>query len=74
MDVPFLISDHNGASFFHSPFTSSLSLFSLGTFDLSNLDDDDVMFITRLVTPTPPEEGLLNVHPLEEGLHISNQN
>jgi hypothetical protein len=39
---------------------------------MSNLDDDDVMFFREFVTP--PKEGLHNVHPLKEGLHIVKSN
>jgi hypothetical protein len=67
LDVPFLINDHNGVSSFHGHFTSSPPLFFPSTFDLSNLDYDDVMFFKQSITPL--EEGLLNVHPLEEGHH-----
>ncbi len=67
MDVPLLIDDQNGAFFSHSPLTSSLPLFSFGTFDLTNLDNDDVMFFRESVTPL--EEGLPNAHLLEKGLH-----
>ncbi len=68
MDVPLLIGDHNDVSSFHGPFTSPPPQFSLGTLDPSNLDDDDVMFFKKCVTPL--EEGLLNVHPPKEGLNI----
>jgi len=53
---------------FQGRLTSSPPLFSLGIFDPSNLDDDDVMFFKESITPL--EEGLPNVHPLEEGLNI----
>lgn len=59
MDVPFLIGDQNGVSSSHGAFISSLPLFSPGTFDSSNLDDDDVMFLKEFFSP--PEEGLPNV-------------
>ncbi len=67
MDVPLLIGDYNGAFFSHNPFTSSFPLFSFGTFDLINLDNDDVMFFRKSVTPL--EEGWPNAHLLEKGLH-----
>jgi hypothetical protein len=47
MDVPFLISHHNGVSSIHGHFTSSPPLFSPSTFDASNLDDDDVVMFFR---------------------------
>jgi hypothetical protein len=68
MDVPLLIGDHNDVFSFHGPLTSSPPLFSLGNFDPSNLNDDDVMFFKEFVTPL--EKGLPSVHPHEEGLNI----
>jgi hypothetical protein len=51
MDVPLLIGDQNDVSSFHGLLTSFPPLFSLGTFDLSNLDDDDDIFFKEFVTP-----------------------